>query len=143
VSPQCPDGYSWSPLQLALLIDELEKKYEVDKDRIYVTGLSMGGMGTWSLLHQFPERFAAGVPICGGIDPFAADRLVNIPLWVFHGAKDTAVPLARSTDVVDAIKTLGGKLVHLTIYPDLEHDSWTITYDNPEVYRWLLEQRRK
>jgi poly(3-hydroxybutyrate) depolymerase len=141
-SPQCPDDYGWSPLQLALLLDDLEKKYEIDKDRIYVTGLSMGGYGTWGLLYQFPDRFAAAVPICGGFDPAGADRFTNIPLWVFHGARDRAVPFAMSTDVVEGIKYHGGKNVRFTGYPDLEHDSWTITYENPDVYRWLLEHNR-
>ncbi len=142
VSPQCPDGNSWSPTQLGLLLDDLEKKYEIDRDRIYVTGLSMGGFGTWGMLHQFPKRFAAGVPICGGFDPAVAERFVDTPIWVFHGAKDKAVPVSLSTDLVDAIKKNGGKRVRSTVYPDLDHDSWTASYDNPELYRWLLEQKR-
>jgi poly(3-hydroxybutyrate) depolymerase len=139
VSPQCPENMSWSPLQLGLLLDKLEETYAIDKNRIYVTGLSMGGFGTWGLLYQFPERFAAAVPICGGFDPGAAKRFVDIPLWVFHGAKDSIVRVAMSTDVVEAIHAAGGKHVQLTVFPDLEHDSWTITYNNPALYRWLLE----
>ena len=142
VSPQCPDNQSWSPLQLTLLLDELEKQYAIDKDRIYVTGLSMGGFGTWGMLYHFPDRFAAGVPICGGFDPTAVERFVNIPLWVFHGAKDNAVKVTMSTDLVEAIQTAGGKNVQLTVYPELEHDSWTVSYDNPELYRWLSKQSR-
>ena len=142
VSPQCPDDQSWSPLQLGLLLDDLEKHYSIDKDRIYVTGLSMGGFGTWGLLYQFPDRFAAGVPICGGFDPVAAERFVDIPLWVFHGAKDSAVKVTMSTDMVESIQAADGNRVRLTVYPDLEHDSWTVTYDNMELYRWLLRQRR-
>ncbi len=141
VSPQCPDGNSWSPLQLGLLLDELEKMYNIDRNRVYVTGLSMGGFGTWSLLYHFPDRFAAGVPICGGFDPAAAERFVDVPIWVFHGAKDKAVPVSMSTDLVDAIKAAGGKRIKATIYPDLDHDSWTVTYENPGLYRWLLEQK--
>ena len=140
VSPQCPDDQSWSPLQLGLLLDELEKRYAVDKDRVYVTGLSMGGFGTWGLLYQFPDRFAAGAPICGGFDPAAAERFVDIPLWVFHGAQDAAVKVTMSSDLVEAIRAAGGNRVQLTVYPDLEHDSWTVTYDNRELYRWLLRQ---
>ena len=140
VSPQCPDKVRWSPFQLGLLLDELEKQYAIDKNRIYVTGLSLGGYGTWGLLYQFPERFAAGVPICGGFDPAAAERFIDIPLWVFHGGKDPSVSM--STNMVKAIQTAGGERVELTIYPDLGHDVWTITYDNPELYQWLLKQSR-
>lgn len=142
VSPQCPEGYSWSPLQLAKLLDEVEKKYAVDKNRIYVTGLSMGGFGTWGLLYNFPQRFAAGVPICGGFDPAAAEKFVDVPIWVFHGAQDTAVKVEWSIDVVNAIKEKGGKQIELTVYPELGHDSWTETYENPELYRWLLKQKK-
>jgi len=124
------------------LLDELEKQYAIDNDRIYVTGLSMGGFGTWGLLYHFPDRFAAGVPICGGFDPAAAERFVDIPIWVFHGAKDAAVKVTMSTDMVEAIHAAGGTRVQLTVYPDLEHDSWTVTYDNMELYQWLLRQRR-
>jgi len=139
VSPQCPDKVRcWSPFQLGLLLDELEKQYAIDKSRIYVTGMSLGGYGTWGLLYQFPERFAAGVPICGGFDPAAAERFVALPLWVFHGGKDISVSM--STNMVKAIQTAGGKRVELTIYPDLGHDVWTITYDNPELYQWLSKQ---
>jgi len=144
VSPQCPeDAWDWGGMQvLGLLLDEIEKRYDVDKDRIYVTGLSMGGFGTWALVSQYPERFAAGMPICGGFDPAKAGRLVKVPLWVFHGDKDDIVPLVKSTEMVDAIKAAGGTRVKLTVYPDVDHNSWSMTYDNPEVYRWLLEQNR-
>jgi predicted peptidase len=142
VSPQCPANYSWSPAQLMKLLEDVEKKYNVDENRIYVTGLSMGGFGTWGLLYHFPNHFAAGVPICGGFNPNAAETFVDTPIWVFHGAKDTAVKLSSSTNVVDAIKAKGGEKVKLTVYPDLGHDSWTVTYDNPEIYSWLLEQKR-
>ena len=141
VSPQTPDNGSWSPQQLGKLLDEIEAKYAVDKSRVYVTGLSMGGFGTWSLLNQFPDRFAAGVPICGGFTPAAAENLINTPIWVFHGAKDSTVRVNLSTEMVDAIKEKGGKKVKITIYPDLGHDSWTVTYDNQDLYKWLLEQK--
>jgi predicted peptidase len=141
VSPQCPDDYDWSPLQLALLLDELEKKYEVDKDRIYVTGMSMGGRGAWGLLYHSPDRFAAGVPIASSFHIAAADRFVNLPLWIFYGEKDIAVNNVKRE--VEAIKSAGGKQVQLTVHPDVGHDAWTITYDDPVVYRWLLQQIRK
>jgi predicted peptidase len=141
VSPQCPKDKSWEPFELSALLDEIVEKYKVDQDRIYLTGLSMGGFGTWALAAYSPKRFAAIVPICGGGDPQTARRIAHIPAWVFHGAKDTTVPLERSERMVEALKRTGGK-VRFTVYPDASHDSWTATYANPEVFQWLFEQRR-
>jgi predicted peptidase len=101
----------------------------------------MGGYGSWKLAKLYPERFAAVAPICGGGDPGQADRLKDIPIWVFHGAKDPVVPLSESERMVEALKAVGGN-VRFTVYPDAEHDSWTQTYDNPELYEWFLQQRR-
>jgi len=143
VSPQSPDGYPWTPQQLIKLLDELEKKYAVDESRVYITGLSMGGYGTWGTLYQFPKRFAAAVPIAAGFDPEVAETFLDIPIWAFHGAKDKVVTVDWGSDMVDAIKEKGGKKVKLTIYPDREHDSWTPAYNDPELYRWLLEQKRE
>ena len=142
VSPQCAKGKWWSSqlLELSALIDEIEANYKVDKSRIYLTGLSMGGFGTWALGAHTPERFAALVPICGGGDTLAARNLRKTPIWVFHGAKDFVVPLKRSEDMVEAVKRLKGN-VQFTIYPDAQHDSWTETYENPELWTWLFEQR--
>jgi len=142
VSPQCPAGLHWSPLQLNLLLDEIEKAYSIDKNRIYVTGVSLGGFGTWNLLYHFPDRFAAGVPVCNGFDPAVAERFVDIPIWAFHGAKDTTVKVEWSSNMVDAIKAKGGNNIKLTIYPDLGHTIWAETYGNPELYRWLLTQKK-
>jgi len=141
VSPQCPKGKWWEPMELATLLDEITEKYKIDPDRIYVTGLSMGGFGTWSLAAYQPTRFAALVPICGGGDPIWAHRISTVPAWVFHGGKDPTVPLARSQTMVDALKKLGSP-VKFTIYPEAGHDSWTQAYDDPELYTWLLQQKR-
>jgi len=142
VSPQCPKvgRRSWEPYELTALLDDVSEHYKVDANRIYVTGLSMGGFGTWSLAAYTPERFAAIVPICGGGDPYLARRLAKTPAWVFHGAKDPAVPLERSEVMVEALKKRGSE-VKFTVYPDALHDSWTETYENPKLYEWLLEQR--
>lgn len=137
ISPQCPDIERWSPRILAALLDIIIKKYHVDEDRVYVTGLSMGGFGTWAMAAKYPERFAAIAPICGGGDPDLAKALTKTPVWAFHGAKDPAVPVKRSQEMVKAIKKAGGQ-AKLTIYPDAGHDSWTVTYENPELYQWLL-----
>jgi predicted peptidase len=141
VSPVCPKDRWWEPLELSALLDEIVEKYKVDQDRIYVTGLSMGGFGTWSLAAFSPDRFAALVPICGGGDPTTARRIAHIPVWVFHGAKDPAVPLERSEKMVEALKKAGG-IVKFTVYPEAGHDSWTQAYNDPELYKWLLQQKR-
>ena len=141
VSPQCPKRRRWEPIELTVLLDEIVKTHKVDEDRIYVTGLSMGGFGTWQLAAHTPDRFAAIAPICGGGEPRWTRRFSKLPTWVFHGAKDTVVPLKRSQEMVDALKKAGGK-PKFTIYPEAGHDSWTETYDNPKFYEWLTAQQR-
>lgn len=141
VSPQCPANKWWESYQLVALLDDLQSKYKVDPDRIYITGLSMGGFGTWNLASTIPNRLAAIAPICGGGDVSMARRLTKLPIWAFHGAKDGAVPLELSQSMVDAITKRGGN-PKLTIYPNAEHDSWTETYNNPEFYEWLFAQKR-
>ncbi len=142
VSPQCPSGQWWTEKTdtLMALLDDIESKYAVDTSRVYLTGLSMGGFGTWTLACRHPERFAAIAPICGGGDWYLADRLKDVPVWAFHGAKDTVVPIALSETMVQAVERAGGS-AKLTVYPEANHDSWTATYDNPELYEWLLSHR--
>jgi predicted peptidase len=142
ISPQCPEDRDWEPFELTVLLDDAISKLKVDKDRIFLTGLSMGGFGTWQLAAYAPDRFAAIVPICGGGDTIWAKRIAHLSVWVFHGAKDPGVPLKRSQDMVDALKKAGDN-VNFTVYPDAGHDSWTATYDNPKLYEWLLEQKRR
>jgi len=146
VSPQCPQNSWWNlhVEDLALLLDELESQYRVDRNRIYLTGLSMGGYGSWHLAVESPGRFAAVVPICGAGLPFfgfpaRVQALRDVPIWVFHGAKDEVVPLRESEILVEELRKVGGN-VRFTVYPDAGHDSWTETYANPELYEWLLEQ---
>lgn len=141
VAPQCPASQSWETFELTALLDEIVEKYKVDRDRIYVTGLSMGGFATWALAARTPNRFAAILPICGRGDPSQAKRMIHIPVWAFHGAKDPLVPLNMSQKMVDALKKNGGN-AKLTVYPEAGHDSWTETYANPQIYEWLLEQKR-
>ena len=141
VSPQCPKGRWWEPMELVALLDEISGKYKVDPDRIYVTGLSMGGFGSWRLAAYAPERLAAIAPICGGGETYWTKEFAHLPVWAFHGAKDTGVPLERSQAMVDALKKSGGD-PKFTIYPDAGHDSWTAAYDDPELYKWLLAQNR-
>ncbi len=143
VSPQCP-AESWWTFELEALealLNDIINKYKVDKDRIYLTGLSMGGFGTWSLAIRNPDTFAAIAPICGGGDPQKVCAIKDVPTWVFHGAKDEIVPLQQSENMVKALKECGGD-VQFTIYPEAGHDSWTMTYDNPELYEWFLKHSR-
>ena len=140
VSPQVKTGYAWSPAQLMLLLDHIEENFAIDKSRIYVTGLSMGGFGTWMCLNEAPERFAAAAPICGGAKPEWAERLTDIPIWVFHGDRDTVVTIDRSQVIVDAIRNAGGRNVIFTIYEGEGHDSWTRTYNNQLLYDWMFQQ---
>lgn len=144
VSPQCPGRSFWTMELEALnaLLDEIIETYAVDTNRIYLTGLSMGGFGSWSLAIKYPDRFAAIAPVCGGGEPEKVSVLKDIPVWVFHGGKDQTVPLKRSEEMVDALKACGGN-VKFTVYPDAGHDSWTETYDNPELYKWFLKHSGK
>jgi predicted peptidase len=142
VAPQCPTGRWWEPFELAALLDDIEQQYKVDKKRIYVTGLSMGGFGTWALAAYQPNRFAAIAPICGGGEPFMTRLYSHVPTWAFHGDQDNVVPLERSERMVEALKRAGGD-VKFTVYPGVGHDSWTETYDNEELYEWLLQHENK
>jgi len=141
VSPQCPKDRWWEPIELLALLDEVSSKYKVDADRISVTGLSMGGFGSWRLAFHAPNRLAAIAPVCGGGEKYWAKQFAHLPVWAFHGGKDTGVPLERSQIMIDELKK-NGATPKLTIYPEAGHDSWTETYDNPKLYEWLLEQRR-
>jgi len=141
IAPQCPRGTWWSIPALNDLFAEAAAKYPIDPDRVYLSGLSMGGFGSWALAMEYPERFAAVVPICGGGDPRDVARLKDVPVWVFHGGKDGVVPLKRSEEMVDALRELGGR-VRFTVDPEAGHDSWTKPYASEELYDWLLQQRR-
>ncbi|MHC4116519.1 MAG: carboxylesterase family protein [Planctomycetota bacterium] len=143
VSPQCPSGVWWNDKLDVLinLLDDVVSRYKVDKERVYLTGLSMGGYGSWALGSRYPDRFAAIAPICGGGTRIMAFGLTKTPIWAFHGAKDKVVPLDESEAMVKAINSRGGN-VKLTVYPEAGHDSWTETYDNQELYAWFLKHRR-
>jgi predicted peptidase len=150
VSPQCPEGERWSNDIVLGLLDNVISNLKVDTRRVYLTGLSMGGYGTWDLGLSHPERFAAIVPICGGgqiIDALLAggkraEALKSLGIWAFHGAKDPTVPLEESQRMVDVLKKIGVRDVKLTVYPEAGHDSWTEAYKNPELYQWLLNHER-
>jgi predicted peptidase len=125
------------------ILDEVEKNYKVDKKKVYLTGLSMGGYGTWSFAAAYPERWAAIVPICGGGDTKSAEKIKNIPCWCFHGDKDNAVNVEMSRKMTKALKDAGAKEVEYTEYPGVGHNSWDKAYGTKELYEWLLKHELK
>lgn len=159
VAPQCPTERKWVevdwsktehnmpeewsvPLGLSReLLHQIIREYPIDTQRLYITGLSMGGYGTWDYIQREPDFFAAAIPICGGADENYADRLTELPIWAFHGDQDRAVPLIRTTRMIKAIETAGGT-PKLTIYPGVGHNSWTQTYANRDVLSWLFQQKK-
>lgn len=157
--PQCPSDSSWTtsgstssneatagkpldPLELSMaLVGDLTAQLPIDKDRIYATGVCMGGVGVWTALERRPDFFAAAIPICSRGEPTQAAKLKNIPLWAFHGDKDPVVPVEDTQRMIAAIIKAGGK-PKMTIYPGVNHNSWSATYSNPEVMAWLFAQKK-
>lgn len=146
VAPQCPAEEVWYSADqienLIALLDYITRNYNVDPDRVYGTGISMGGAGIWSLAMADPGRFAAILPISGFGIPERAAEIKRIPAWIVHGVRDHVVPVRDSEDMAAALKEAGGD-VRLDILPDAGHDAWTVTYRNPEVWQWLLAHTRK
>ena len=142
VMPLC-NAETWFDLwaQLKALVEQLQNTPWVDATRLYLTGNSMGGYGTWQLAMSVPEAFAAIVPVCGGGMYWDAKRLKEIPVWAFHGAQDKTVLPEESLHMVGKVNAFGGN-AKLTLYPNNAHDAWTDTYSNPEVYAWLLEHTK-
>ena len=145
VSPQALANHDWQrcwqPDDLILLLDHLLATYHIDPKRVYLTGLSMGGYGTWAAIEKHPNRFAAAAPICGGGDPSLAKNIGTLPIWAFHGEGDQVVPVERSREMVHAIEAAKGN-AKLTVYPGVDHDSYTRTYANPKLYEWFLKHNR-
>lgn len=143
IAPLCEEN-TWFDVweRLKALVNDITNLPFADQERIYIMGASMGGYATWQLAMSMADRFAAIVPICGGGMYWNAGRLVNVPIWAFHGAKDTAVLLEESVKMVEAVKRHGGE-AKLTVYPENGHDAWSDTYSNPEVFSWLLQQQNK
>jgi predicted peptidase len=150
VSPQCPKGQSWDTKTVLALLDQVQATHRIDRRRVYVTGLSMGGYATWRLAALHPERFAAAVPICGGgemLDLLLARRekpaaYKSLGIWAFHGAKDTTVPLNESERMVEHFRKVGVTDIKLSVDPAAGHDSWTKAYADPQLYDWMLAHRR-
>lgn len=142
VAPLCPRDRDWSPELIATLIEEIIAGCAIDPDRVYLTGYSMGGAGTWETAMDYPHLFAAVAPLCGRVIPLMSGRLWRTPVWVFHGEKDSVVPFAQSVELVDILRGMGNTRVRFTTYPDADHEIWPTVYAEPELYRWFLEYRR-
>lgn len=158
--PQCPSNMRWVevhwgdqahtmpeepsiPMRAVLkLLEQTMKELPVDAQRVYVTGISMGGFGTWDMIQRVPGLFAAAIPVCGGGDPAHAAKLKELPIWAFHGAVDAVVKPERSRDMIHAIQQAGGNPIY-TEYPGVAHVSWTQTYNNRAVLDWLFTQHRQ
>ena len=160
LTPQCPADAKWvdtpweagsyplgnvpvsAPMKLVLeILDAVQKEFNIDSARIYVTGQSMGGYGTWNIIQHRPEIFAAAIPVCGGGDPSQAEKIAGIPIWAFHGGKDTTVPPSASRDMVEALKIAGGNIKY-TEYPDVAHASWVNAWKEPNILSWLFSQKK-
>jgi predicted peptidase len=161
IAPQCPTGVSWSnfnrdrsstqmtllptptkPMQLLIeLIGRLKRTLRVDTNRVYITGLSMGGYGTYDAIQRYPGLFAAAVPVCGGGDASRAPLIAHIPIWIFHGAEDPAVSPLYSLDMLHAL-TKAGAHPGFTQYPEVGHFSWLGAYSDQQMLAWLFRQRK-
>ena len=145
VAPQCPLSGWWNfdeyIFSIVNMIDTISKRYRVDQKKIYGTGLSMGGFGILSLAISYPNYFSAIIPICGGADINKLKILNNLPIWLFHGKKDDIYPPESSILIYKMLQNHNPN-IKLTIYDDLGHDSWTKTYENDELYKWLLKFTR-
>lgn len=143
-SPQCPTNESWAQpgqqRKLVELLDHLIVTLKVDTNRIYLAGLSMGGYGSWRLAADHPDRFAAVVPVCGGGKPEDADKLKNLPIWVWHGTEDRAVPLQRSEEMLSALRAAGSQTIRFTVLESIGHNSWEAAFASPDLYDWLDRQ---
>ena len=159
VFPQCPPKQKWADVDWTIdnpvqpekvsepmshvlgALDGLEKEFSIDRDRLYLAGLSMGGYGTWDAITRYPEKWAAAAPICGGGDKTKAAPAKDVPIWAFHGVLDKTVKPARSQEMIAAIEAAGGHPL-FSEYPYAGHDSWTLAFDEPEFLPWMFAQKR-
>lgn len=139
LAPQCTTGW-WSTSVLQKFLQQVKTKYNIDTNRICVTGLSMGAYGAWDWSANYPRQFSSVVPICGGGTTSLACNLKNVPVWAFHNTYDPTVSVEQSRAMVNAIKACGGKLVKLTEYPLRAHNAWTKAYADTALYNWMLKQ---
>ncbi len=142
LAPQCPAGKSWDPTTVIALTNKIAAEENIDPTRIHLTGLSMGGFGTWDIIAEAPDLFASAVPICGGGDPVTAPKIKDIPIWTFHGEADDAVPVAKTREMEKALRKEGAPQLRCTYYPGVGHDSWTQAYADPALYAWMMLQSK-
>lgn len=145
LAPQCSADTWWDTVNVYNLIKEIQKKYKIDASRIYLTGLSMGGWGTWKLAMEHPEMFAAVVPVCAPADKVMGanvNQYKDIPIKIFHGGNDDIVSPMNSIEMYQAVKKVNPSAT-LTIFPDDNHNSWDSTYSNPALYEWMLSQKKE
>lgn len=150
VAPQCPENEQWTTIetvrttaQLRLAIEvvaDLQKRFSLDARRLYITGQSMGGFGTWAAIAEHPQMFAAAIPVCGGGDETQASKLVDVPVWAFHGEKDKAVSVERSRNMIAAIKKAGGTPKY-TEYKGAGHVIWNEVFNEPDLLSWVFAQK--
>ena len=143
VAPQCPDNFAWGPDLLTAImaeIEQIQEQYGADRNRLYITGQSMGGNGVWLMLTMFPDKIAAAVPLSAGGDPLQAEIFKRVPIWVFHGADDDICSPEQSVVMVEALKSVGGN-VKYTEFPNVGHESWVQAYAKEELYEWMFSQR--
>ncbi len=142
LAPQNPHKKRlWDETAIMALLDAIEKQYRVDPNRVYLSGLSRGAYSAWRLAVQYPDRFAALIVISGEAPMNYASWIGDLPIWVFHGDSDKSIDVSSSERMVESLRQSGNR-AKLTIYTDTGHDAWTRTYNNPDVYKWMLEQRR-
>ena len=140
VAPQVPFGGRWTAARVEAALDDALARFRIDPDRVYVTGLSMGGFGTWEAAESFPDRIAAVAPVCGGGNWIGLCAARDVPVWAFHGARDRVVPLDRTVVMIEALERCGAS-PRLTVYPDVGHNAWEKAYSDPALYDWLLGHR--
>lgn len=141
VSPQCPADSFWTAqiMQLKLFIEEIVRTYDIDENRICLTGVSMGGYGTWHMAMAYPQMFASIVPVCGGGMPWNAEVL-TMPVWAFHGEADTVVDVRESISIMEKLRQVNSR-AKLTLLPNVDHNAWDYAY-NDALISWILEQKK-
>lgn len=144
LAPQHPHKRKfWNTAAVMQLLDTVINNHRVDRSRIYLSGLSRGGSAAWEMAAQYPDVFAAMAVVCGMTPlPYASWLDENMPIWVFHGERDSVIPISESETMVKKLEQMGRK-VRFTKYPEVGHDAWTKAYENDELYNWLVKQQRK
>ncbi|WP_163323740.1 carboxylesterase family protein [Draconibacterium mangrovi] len=161
IMPQCPQDMQWvnvpwskgsysisevpatQPMKLVKeLFDQVLGEYAIDKNRIYVMGVSMGGYATWNFVLNYPDIPAAAIPVCGAGDPSLAYKIASIPIWAFHGDRDEVVPLSGTTDMIDKLKQMGNNQIRLTIFENVGHEAYDMAWKNSELVSWVFKQNK-